>query len=74
MNKVRLGKLRNARELIDRCASLVEACEEEESDAMDNIPENLQSGELYMSMEDNVERMQDILTRIEECQELFGEF
>lgn len=65
MNSDRRDKLRIAADMMEACYKLVDQVHDEESDCMDNIPENLQSSEMYMKIEDNVYNLGDVLDILE---------
>lgn len=65
MNSDRRDKLRIAADMLEACYRLVDQVHDEETDCMDNIPENLQSSEMYMRIEDNVDNLGDALDILE---------
>lgn len=65
MNSARRDKLRVAADMLEACYRLVDQVHDEETDCMDNIPENLQSSEMYMRIEDNVDNLGDALDILE---------
>lgn len=69
MNEKRRGALRVAIELLEQAASMVDSICDQESDAMDNYPENLQGTDQYESMEDAVENLNEASDKIEEAKE-----
>lgn len=73
MNKMRRDLLVAARPLLDRAASIIEQVAEQESDCMDNIPENLQSSERYEKMEKAVENLEAALEHIVNAQDCLDE-
>lgn len=73
MNKMRRDLLVAARPLLDRAASIIEQVAEQESDCMDNIPENLQSSERYEKMEKAVENLEAALEHIVNAQDYLDE-
>ena len=57
MNCSRRKSLREAVYLIEKAISIIESVSESEQDALDNIPENFQSGDRAGRMEEVVELM-----------------
>lgn len=45
MNKARRKELEKAKDLLEQAQSIIEAVQEEEQEAFDNMPEGLQSSE-----------------------------
>lgn len=72
MNKRRRTQLTEANALLDRALDIVESVREEEQDAMDNCPENLQYSERYSMMEDAVGELEDAISSIQEAAEHIG--
>lgn len=46
--------------MILRAASLIERVSDDERDAFENLPENLQESDRYSSMEDNADALEEI--------------
>ena len=67
MNEKRRERLRDAVKMLTRVASVVETVCDNEQDAMDNIPENLQATERFERMEDAVDSLNDALEKIEDA-------
>lgn len=67
MNESRRGQLNSAIALLHRAESIVDHVCDEERDSMDNMPENLQSGDRYVAMENAVSFMEDALESIQEA-------
>ena len=66
MNNTRRKQLKLAIVHLNQASDIItEVCDDEE-DSMSNIPESLQSGDLYTDMEVRVESMDDILDKIED--------
>ena len=61
MNKLRRKQLQEAIELIEKAKSIVESVQDEEQDAFDSLPENLQCSERGETMEENCDRLGEIL-------------
>ena len=57
MNCSRRKSLREAVSLIEQAVSIIESVSESEQDALDNIPENFQSGDRAVRMEEVVDLM-----------------
>ena len=55
MNKFRRGHLRIAADLLNQAKTIVDKALEEEQDALDGIPENLEFTERYEQMENAVD-------------------
>lgn len=73
MNANRRKRLRQITEQADRLLEQLRAIEEEEQDAVDNIPEGLQGTERYEAMEqaaeilgDAADSLEDIINSLEE--------
>ena len=60
MNNIRRKQLKEAIELIEQARSIVESVQDEEQDAFDNLPENLQCSERGETMEENADRLGEI--------------
>ena len=61
MNKVRRKAIEKIAERLSELEMDFESIFDEESEYMDNIPENLQSGERYEAIEDTVFNMEQII-------------
>lgn len=70
MNEKRRGSLRAALDLLGRAASIIDTVCDQESDAMDNYPENFQCTDRYESMEDAVDNLNEASDRIDEAKDL----
>lgn len=70
MNEKKRRALRNAIELIAKASSIVEQVQEEESDVMDNYPENLQGTDRYEAMERAVDSLSDASEKLDEAKDL----
>ena len=73
MNQKRRDILRRAREMLRAAHGLVETVEDQELDAMQNLPENLQGSERYDKMEDAVSNIQDAESHIESALDKLAE-
>ena len=69
MNEKRRKSLREALSLLGRAASIVDQVYDQEVDAVENYPENLQGTETYESMEDAVDNLDEAAEKIEEAKE-----
>lgn len=72
MNKERRNRLSAAIRLLDDASHIVKAVLEEESECMQNIPDNLQNGEKFEDMEDTVDDLETVLDEIESVTEKLG--
>lgn len=68
MNKQRRASLRSASAHLSMAVDIIRDVRYEEQDAMDNIPENLQSSERYETMEEAVDHLDDALDAIREAE------
>ena len=73
MNKKRRSALRAARSSLEKTLFGVTSVLEEEQDCLDNIPENLQSGEKYEDAESKIENLQEAVSQIENAIENIDE-
>ena len=64
-NRRRTQILTNALPLLDRVFDIVNNVCDEEQDALDNIPENLQSGSRYEKIEEAISFLEDAMDEIE---------
>ncbi len=69
MNNARRAKLREAMEKLFNAQSVVDMVCDQESDCLDNYPENLQSTEKYEQMESAVDHLNDALENLDEARE-----
>lgn len=67
MNKKRRDALVKATEYLDAAADIVSDVGREEQYSLDNLPENLQSGDRYDSMETAVDSLEDAASAIEDA-------
>ena len=70
MNNSRRARIREAVSYLEKAGDIVDAVLEEETDAMDNMPENLQSSDRFYTMENAVDNMTDAVSRIGDVAEL----
>lgn len=73
MNKKRRELLKSARPFLTQAASIIERAAEQESDCLDNMPENLQDTDRYEKMEKAVENLEAALEHIENAQNCLSE-
>lgn len=73
MNYKRRAILKSAISFLDKAASLVEQVNDQESDSMDNMPENLQGTDMYEKMEAAVDNLEAALEHIESAKESIEE-
>lgn len=69
MNNIRRKKLAKLYEEIENIKSLLEEIHEEESEAFDNIPENLEGTERYGKAEEAVDNLDSAIGSLEETLE-----
>ena len=65
MNNTRRTRLRQAADHLETAKQIVSDVCEEEQDAMDNMPENLQGSDRYSDMEDAVSLMEEAVDGID---------
>jgi RNA binding exosome subunit len=73
MNNKRRKRLCGVSEDVSKCISTVESILSEEEDSLDNVPENLQGGNPYFILEDNVDLLNDIVVKLEEVVDMISE-
>ena len=73
MNKKRRELLKSARPFLTQAASIIERAAEQESDCLDNMPENLQDTDRYEKMEKAVANLEAALEHIENAQDYLSE-
>lgn len=66
MNKTRRKWLENIIDKLDDIKSEIESIREEEQDAYDNIPENLNDSEMATTMEENLDNLDEVLSNLED--------
>lgn len=72
MNNKRRKSLLIAINLLEQALSVINSVKDEENDSLENIPESLQYGEAYDIMEQNVDKLEDISSAIEEISTELG--
>lgn len=69
MNKQRRIRLRESNTLLAKALQIVNAVKDEEQDALDNFPENLQNSERYTAMENAIDELEEAIDYIEQASE-----
>lgn len=69
MNNQRRIRLRESSSLLSKALRIINAVKDEEQDALDNFPENLQNSERYTAMEDAIDNLDDAIESIEQASE-----
>ena len=64
MNNQRRIRLRESSSLLSKALRIINAVKDEEQDALDNFPENLQNSERYTAMEDAIDNLDDAIENI----------
>ena len=67
MNNKRRDILRDALGLLDRSTELVCRAKDEEQDALDSCPENLEGSDRYEKMEEAVEKLEEAEALMEDA-------
>lgn len=67
MNRQKREKLRIAMNNITIAVDIIERTKDDESDCLDNMPENLQSSERYAAMENAIDHLEDALSSLEDA-------
>lgn len=67
MNNKRRTFLNKAKDYIERAAGILDSVRDEESDCLENYPENLQSTDAYYKIEDAVDALGDALNSLEDA-------
>lgn len=72
MNKIRRKEIAKAIELIEQAREILEAVNDEEQEALDNMPENLQGSERYEYSEECISTLEDAIEALDtdELQEI----
>lgn len=70
MNKARRSILRQLAEEIDSICNSIYTISRQEEMILDNVPENLQSGERYENLEENVSDLESAYDTIQDASEL----
>ncbi len=69
MNNKKRSVLEQAILLLEKVSDYVSQVEDDEQDALDNMPENLQLSERYEKMEDAVSNLENAINGIDEVKE-----
>ena len=72
MNKARRAKLKDASKWLEVSKEIVEFVLDEENDAFDSMPENLQDSMRGSEMQDNIDALDEILSDIEDVIDSIG--
>ena len=67
MNSKRRAYLKSAVDMLRQSKSIVERAQEEEQDALDNLPENLEDSERYSKMENAADSLSDACDALDEA-------
>lgn len=67
MNKKKRDKLSDAIRLLDNASDIVNDVYDDESDALGNLPENLEWSDRYQKMENCVSYLEDAVSMIDEA-------
>lgn len=67
MNSKRRAYLKAAVDMLRQSKSIVERAQEEEQDALDNLPESLEDSERYSKMEDAAGSLSDACDALDEA-------
>lgn len=73
MNKVRRKKLAEALELLEKAQAIIEEAHDEEEEAFDNLPESLQASERGETMQDYIDRLEEVGDGIQESIDEIGD-
>lgn len=69
VNNTRRLRLRQAISKLNEASDIVSSVADDESDSADNIPENLQAGDIYEKMELAVDYLNDAIDFIDDAKE-----
>lgn len=69
MNENKRIQLREACVSLQKATEIIKIIIEEEQSSIDNVPENLQNGELYISMENAIDELEEAAENIERATE-----
>ena len=67
MNKQRRASISKALGYLDMALDMIRDAKYEEQDVLDNVPENLQSGDRYEEIENAVDSLEDAISSMEEA-------
>lgn len=66
MNNQRRKRLKEAVDLIERATAVIEEIKDEEQEALENLPENLQESERAENMQECVDLLEEIQSDLED--------
>lgn len=66
MNKARREELRRALDMLNEARMIIESMQQEEQEALDNLPEGLQESDRGTVMASNAERLEDVAYTLDE--------
>lgn len=69
MNMTRRKRIKSVIQTIQTCVDVIDRIRDEEDDAVNNLPENLQDSERYSAMEDAVAYLEEAEASLEEAVE-----
>ena len=69
MNKPRRKELERALDLLQQALEIIETVKDEEQEARDNMPDNLQESERAYQMDENVDNLDSVLELIDEAKD-----
>lgn len=69
MNDKKRSVLKQAILLLGKVSDYVSQVEDDEQDALDNMPENLQSSERYEKIENAIDKLEEAINGIDEVKE-----
>ena len=67
MNDKRRKRLTSALDLLRRSESIIDDVLEEERDSMNNMPENLQTSDRFVAMENAVDHLEDAIQNVHDA-------
>lgn len=67
MNRERRRKIRSVVKRLGSCANDLSAIKDDEDEARENMPENLQGGEAYCTSEEMSDKIDDALSDMQEA-------
>lgn len=73
MNSKRRSELENAVSLLDRVSAIVERALDQETDCLDNMPENLQMTDRYDKMENAVDSLEEAVCDLNNAKDKIAE-
>lgn len=73
MNKQRRGAIQDAISKLEDCKDLLSSVKDEEDEARENMPENLEGSEAYSFSEDCSDNIEEAISSVEEAIDTLGE-